>query len=63
MFLKPANSVTENGIKKKIQKCHLKKIMYSESSNTGKVKNELYMNNIIYFYIVFHFKTSRFFNK
>ena len=33
MFLKPANSDTENGIKK---------ILYSENSKTGKVKNKIY---------------------
>ena len=36
--MKPANSDTENGVKKN-QKCHLKKIMYIGNSETGKVKN------------------------
>ena len=40
VFLNPANSDTENGIKKN-QKCHLKKIMYSGNWKTGKTKNEL----------------------
>ena len=34
MFLKPANSYKENGIKKKIEKCPKKKISYT--AETGK---------------------------
>ena len=43
MFLKPANSNTENGIKK-IQKCPLKK---SYTAETGKPPFERYQNNTV----------------
>ena len=46
MFLKPANSDTEHGIKK-IQKCPLKKIMYSGNWKTGKDTFEIYQNNTV----------------
>ena len=46
MFLKPANSDTENGILKKL-KMSPEKIMYSGNSKTGKVKNKLYQNNTV----------------
>ena len=46
MFLKPANSDTENGILKKF-KMSPEKIMYSGNSKTGKVKNKLYQNNTV----------------
>ena len=39
MFLKPANSDTENGIKIKVQKCHPKKKHEERKLKTGKVKH------------------------
>ena len=65
MFLKPANSDTEYGIKK-IKTVTGKKIMYSGNAKPEKVKNLMYQNNTvigwlpnykIYLYTVFHFKS------
>ena len=67
MFLEPANSDTENGIKK-IKNIPWKKFMYSENWITWKDIFEMYQNNtvigyLINFFIQLHFNTSRFLKK
>ena len=43
--MKPANSETENDIKRKLENITRKRVMYSGNSKTGKVKNELCQSN------------------
>ena len=56
----------------KKSKMSIEKIMYSGNSKSGKMKNQMYQNNTVigwlpslkkHFYIVFYFKTPRFFKK